>query len=192
MNDELTQKKIDAVLAALDDLIESGSWDESNFIKIIGKNIREIRNNFANAVHLPTQEKIKDTSQVATRMALRSGQQEVFIALYSSDGGNIQSWEKILANLPKQIISRPIYNDEDSVKSIIKTKDNKQNEAYVAIYVNQSDILDIPLEKAPLDKLGKPMLSLKDRAIILDNIHYFVSQLGTYKYVKGQLIKNGK
>ena len=78
---------------------------------------------------------------------------------------------------------------EADVKALLKTKENKQNESYVAIYINQSDILPLSSDKAPVDKLGKILLSLKDKTLNLDNISRFVHSTGVYKYERGRLIK---
>ena len=190
MKDELSEQQTDAILKALDDAIEQGPWDESNFLRVIGKNLREIRDGFANQLHVPGQEKLKIASHLANRIALRSGQQEIFVALYSSNGTNIQAWERILMNLPKQMISRPIYDNEEDVKALIKTKENKNNEAYVSMYVSQSDILAISADKVTVDKLGKSLLTLKDKSLSLDNINRLVHASGSYQYTQGRLVKN--
>lgn len=190
MKDELSEQQTNAILKALDDAIEQGPWEESNFLKVIGKNLREIRDGFANQLNSAGREKAKITSHLANRIALRSGQQEIFISLYSSDGMNLQSWERIIMNLPKQMISRPIYADEADVKALLRTKENKMNEAYVSIYVNQSDILTLPSDKVPVDRLGKPLLTLKDKSLLLDNVNRFVHTSGSYQYHQGRLIKN--
>ena len=190
MKDELTEQQTDDILMALDEAIENGPWDESNFLRVIGKDLREIRDGFVEQLNAPGQEKSRLASHLANRIALRCGQQEIFIALYSFDGSNIQSWERILMNLPKQMISRPIYANEEDVKAIIKTKENKNNEAYVSMYISQNDILALSPDKTPLDKLGKSLLSLKDKSLSLDNINFFVHQTGTYQYKQGRLIKN--
>lgn len=62
--------------------------------------------------------------------------------------------------------------------------------AYVAIYISQSDILHLSADKAPVDKLGKPLLTLKDKSISLENISRFVHVSGVYRYSNGRLIKN--
>ncbi len=122
-------------------------------------------------------------------MALRSGQQEIYISLYSSDGTNLQSWERILANLPRQTISRPIYGKEDEIKAILRTKENKNNEAYVAVYINHNDILPISPDKTATDKLGKKLLTLKDKTIQIENITRFVHITGMYRFTHGKLTK---
>lgn len=190
MNDEFSDEKIEAILKSLNDAIEKGPWDKSNFLRVIGKNLVELRDRFVSRIGSINQAKLKGESHLANRVALRSGQQEIFISLYSADGSNIQSWERIVANLPTQVISRPIYADEEDVKSVIKTKENKANEAYVSIYINQVDLLSVSVDKAAVDKLGKRLLTLKDKSINVDNISRFVHSSGVYRYYNGRLIKS--
>ena len=99
-----------------------------------------------------------------------------------------EKWERIVNNLPKQIISRPIYADEENANQLIRSKENKLNEAYVAIYINQSDIIPMG-DKTPTDRLGKPLLTLKDKSLSLNNINRFVHVSGVYQYLAGKLIK---
>lgn len=187
-SEELTKQQTDAVLNALNTALEKGPWDQSNFLKIIGKNLREIRDEFANEIESSTQ-KPESNTYLANRIALRRGQKKVYIALYSSDGANLRSWEQILANIPRQMISRPIYADENDVIAIIKTKEFRVNEAYVSVYIGDNEILEISADKLPIDKLGKPLLSLKNKALNVDNIIFFVHESITYEYTQGRLIK---
>lgn len=188
MKDDLSQHQIDEILKALDDTLNEGPWDESNFLRVIGKNIAEIREGFVNHLN-DNKDKFKTESHLANRVALRSGQQEIYISLYASEGSRLQSWEKLITNLPRHTTSRPIYADEEDAQAIIKTKENKVNEAYVAVYVYQNDLLVIPDDKAPVDKLGKNLLTIKDKTLNLDNISRFVHSSGTYHYTNGRLVK---
>lgn len=189
MKDRLSDEQNEAILKALNDAIEKGPWEKSNFLKVIGKNLTDVRDGFLNQLGASSHAQLKAESHLANRIALRSGQQEIYVSLYSADGTNIQSWEKIVINLPRQMISRPIYADEADIKALLKTKENKQNEAYVAIYINQFDILPLSADKAPVDKLGKTLLSLKDKTLSLDNISRFVHASGVYRYERGRLVK---
>jgi intracellular multiplication protein IcmQ len=187
MKDRLSDTQNEAILKALNEAIDNGPWDKSNFLKVIGKNLTEIREDFLNQMGASSKAQLKADSHLANRIALRSGQQEVYVSLYSADGTNMQSWERIVANLPRQMISRPIYAAEEDIKEVLKIKENKPNEAYVAIYINQSDILPLSPDKVALDKLGKSLLSLKDKTLILDNISRFVHISGVYSYSQGRL-----
>ena len=189
MNERLTDEQNARILSALNKAIEEGPWDKSNFLRMIGKNLISIRDEFLERLGAKTEHELRSESQLANKMALRSNQLEIYISLYSFDGVNIQSWERIVANLPKQTVSRPIYTNEDDLKEVLKLKDNKVNEAYVAIFIDQHDILTLAPDKVLKDKLGTSLLSLKDRSLNLENISRFVHSTGTYQYLRGRLIK---
>jgi intracellular multiplication protein IcmQ len=188
MKNELSKQQTDDILKILDDLLALGGWQSSIFLRAIGKKLQMIRDDFSSRIMNDPSEKLKITSNLANRAAIRSGQQEVFIALYSSDGANIQSWERIVINLPKQMVSRPIYECEEDVTQAVRAKENKINEAYVSIYVSQTDVLFMG-DKTPMDKLGKPLLTLKDKSLSLTNINRFVHLSGIYYYSHGRLLK---
>lgn len=190
MKDQLTDEQNAEIIKALNKAIEEGPWDKSNFLKVIGKNLIGIRDNFLTHLGASSQAQLKAESHLANQMALRSNQQEIYISLYASDGINIQNWERIVANLPRQMISRPIYASEEDIKDVLKCKENKLNEAYVAIYVNKNDIITLAADKVPTDRLGKKLLTLKDRILDLENVSRFVHTTGVYHYSKGRLIKD--
>ena len=167
MDENLDRAK--KTLQALDDALAAGPWTETSFIIIVGKKLRVLRDHLAHRAHLTASHKL------------------VYISLYSLEGANIASWERIIANLQRQIVSRPVYTNEEDAQNIIKTKEKKINEAYVSFYVTEVDVLELPADKIPLDKLGKPMLVLKDNAINLENIEYFFHLSGKYRYSRGQL-----
>lgn len=185
--DTLTPQQIDDILHILDDTIQKGPWDQSNFLKAVGKNISDIRTNFASHVKA-SHEDTEYNQQLASQAALRSGMKEVYVSLYSVDA-SLASWERIVINLPKQNISRPIYHNEEDVQSLIKSKEKRLNEAYIAMYINESDIITMDSTKVIVDKFGKPLLTLKGNALRLDNIHYFVHDGVMYQFSDGQLVK---
>lgn len=189
MTERLTDDQNAEILKALNKAIEEGPWDKSNFLRIIGKNLISIRDNYLARLGASSQEQLRADAQLASQKAIRSAQQEVYVSLYCFDGTNIQSWERIVANLPRQAVSRPIYENEDQLRETLKLKDNKNNEAYVAIYIDKNDILTMAADKTPKDKLGTSLLTLKDRALNLENLSRFVHVSGTYQYNKGRLVK---
>lgn len=189
MKETLTEPQVRAILQSLDDALEKGPWEKSSFLRVIGKNLQEIRDNLSQEIEKSFASSEAVLQKNEGRPRLQKDQKEVFISLYSTDGTHMISWERILANLPKQIISRPIYSDEEGAQTHIKSKENKFNEAYVAIIVNESDILKLSVDKTSVDKFGKPLLALKDRAILLENVSRFVHVSGDYHYSKGHLHK---
>lgn len=188
MKEKLSAEQNQAILKALDETLTTGPWTDSNFLRVIGKNLQEIRDGLA--VQMEKTIEIDNRGSKKIQPVMKTDQQEVFISLYSSEGNQLHSWERIISNLPRQLISRPIYTEEENVQTLIKTKENKLNEAYVSVIINTSDILSLGPDKTPQDKLGKVLLTIKDRAIHSENITKFIHQTGVYTLMKGKLIKN--
>lgn len=186
-SDEQEEKNQDPVLKALDLALLQGVWDGSNFLRVIGKNLQHIRDEYLQSLdeHSRTINPVS-SNQMASTDPL---QQEVFVALYTTEGSVLSAWERIISNLPSQIISRPIYTREEDAVAMIKTKENKVNEAYVAVFINRDDILVPAQDKIPRDKLGKPLIALKNKAISLSNINRFVHLSSVYKVVNNRLMK---
>lgn len=189
MKERLTDEQNTEILNALNKAIEEGPWDKSNFLRIVGKNLASIRDDLIARLGASTPEQLRTELHHANKMAIRSNQQEIFISLYSFEGTNIQNWERIVTNLPRQTISRPIYLNEEELVQVLKIKENKNNEAYVSIFIEKEDILTLSPDRIIKDKLGTPLISIKDKSLNLDNLSRFVHVSGTYQYLKGRLIK---
>jgi len=187
-NNVISKQQTEAIIKIMDDLIVQPGWDASGFLRVIGKKLQDIRDSFANQINSSSAEKAKIISNLANRVAMRSGQQEIFIALYSAEGEKIQNWERIIMNLPRQVTSRPIYANEEDVIAASRDKENKKNEGYVSFYIRSEDILSLG-DKSPQDKLGKPLLTLKAKSLTLDNMNRFVHSSGTYYYAQGRLVR---
>lgn len=189
MDDDNNLQQAKRTLQALDEALLAGPWNETSFVVIVGKKLKLLRDDLAAKITRFEENETSTPEYVAHRAHLSASHKLVYVSLYSIEGINISSWERIIANLQRQIVSRPIYAQEEDVQNIIKTKDKKINEAYVSLYVDQADVLEINAEKIPLDKLGKPMMVLKDKAINLQNIEFFYHITGKYRYNRGQLTK---
>lgn len=186
---KLSEKQVHTVLDSLRELLERGPWNNSAFLRVLGKKIQKSHDDLAERAGRAKQAEGHQTTEYIKPQALSETQQEVFIALYSSDGGKLESWEKILMNLPRQAISRPIYAEKKAIQKVFKERRNHLNEAYVSIYISRDLILPTPIEKTPKDRFGNELLTLKNKAFELDNIMRFVHASGEYKYTKGRLIK---
>jgi len=191
MNDNLTKEQINGILAALDDALAQGPWSASTFLTIIGKKLQQIRDEFEQKQQEGKQFEtaVQSVTLAANRSQNASEMKRVYISLYAYDGSNIHSWEHVIANLPEQILSRPIYENEEDVIAILNNKGNQVNEAYVSFYIDPKFILEPLSEKVAIDKLGKPLLALKSKALNLLNVDIFVHQSTTYKFIGGRLVK---
>ncbi len=183
----LSEQQINTVLAAFRETLEQGPWANSALLRMLGQKLQDLSDAFETEVGREnTTRSNKEKMDFASQKPTES-QQEVFVALYSSDGANLKTWEHILANLPRQIISRPIYEKEEEIKQAIRARENPTNDGYAAVYIDKQNKLAVPADRAPKDRLGATLLTLKDKSLSLDQIVRFV-HLGTvYRYVRGRL-----
>lgn len=183
------------VLESLNEAIKKGPWDKTLFLRAIGQKLQELRDRYSQDMAFEQSEKAeaKDLSpaHLAARMSERSGQVEIFVSLYSADGGNLHNWERQLHTLGKQIISRPVFQSEDDVRELIRSKINKRNEAYACVYIKKSDIMQPAGGKAPLDALGHTLLVVREGAASPNNITRFIHSSGQYKLKDGKLERTG-
>ena len=185
----VSEKQTHAILTSLRELLERGPWANSAFLRVLGKKIQKIHDDFSTRVDSTHQSLSHKSAQHHLTQKPSETQKEVFVALYSSDGANLESWEKILVNLPRQTVSRPVYSEEEAIKKIFKDKKKPVNDAYVVMYIDQNALLMMAGDKAPKDRFGTELLTLKAKALSLDHMLRFVHTSGVYTYQKGRLIK---
>lgn len=187
---QLSDEQIDAILNAFRDAIDNGPWATSAFLRVLGKKLQEIFDEFESHVDVHQEAVAAKKEEHHSRKKPTESQQEVFIALYSSDGANFKTWEHIISNLPKQLVSRPVYEAEEPLKNAIRARENAVNEGYVVAYIPASSILAMPEDRMAKDKFGNILLSLKDKALSLEHVVRFVHVSGIYAYTHGRLVKD--
>lgn len=181
-----------AILQALDEAIEEGPWDATVFFQAIRNKLIEIRNQFEKETGL-TEENVSSASRATLfgNMAKRHGMVEVFILLYNADGNSIPKWENLLRSISSQIVSRPVYRLEADAKSALRAATNRMNEAYVSVFIQEDEILPSQLARAPHDRHGHEILSVKEGAIQCENIDQFIHSSGQYDFKNNKLIWTG-
>jgi intracellular multiplication protein IcmQ len=187
---KLSEKQITAILGAFRDALDHGPWASSALLRVLGKKLLGIYETLENKVDVGEKAVLHKKSLHHSQKKPAATHQEVFVALYSSDGTNLKSWEHILANLPKQMVSRPIYANEADIKQVVKERSKQNNEGYVAIYIDKSNVLTMPSDRAPKDRLGTALLTIKDNALLPEHIIRFVHVTGVYTYTNGRLKKD--
>jgi intracellular multiplication protein IcmQ len=187
MSDLPDKEQSTKILSALDEALSEGPWSETTFLNLIGKKLQTIRNEFADSLEDNDGHAIALDKIIQTKADKRAQLQKVFVSLYAIDGRSLAAWERILEHLPEQITSRPVYETEEDVIESMRSKTNRVNEAYAIVYIDPQCILNLDKDKIAVDKLGKPLLTLKNRAIQLDHIEELVHETGQYQYVHGRL-----
>lgn len=188
--DEELQHSLD-VIKAFDKAIAEGPWDHSSFFRAIGNKLIEIRDQYKKDLRLDSETDPNVPGSVANRIAQRYGLIEVFIVLYNSEGSNLSKWESTIQSISINAINRPVYKDETFAKAALRGAMNKQNEAYIACYVRQQDILTLPEEKRTHDRWGNDLLSLNDHAVSVTNVTRLIHISGKYEVENGKLTRLG-
>lgn len=189
MTEKLSKEQRAGIISALDEALNSAPWQSSTFLSLIGKKLQAIRDEVFE--QLDSDETFGQTAlssqQLSSERFLKM--KKVYVSLYSFDGTSLESWERIIQHLSDQVVSRPVYENEADVEAIIRAKSNRINEGYVAVYVDPTFILPAVPDKKVVDKLGVPLLTLKAKAINLNNVDSFIHHSGQYRFVSGRLIR---
>ncbi len=184
--DDETKANVE-ILKALNEAIEKGPWEHNLFFRGIGKKLRDARDRFQRELGLD--ELLRAEEMQVGGMDANQDFAEVYVSLYQSEGANMQKWASVIGTLAGNSISRPVYKNEDDIQAAIRAKDYKINDGYVAVKVRTAHILKPYGDKPPLDRFGRELLVLREDAVQLEYILYFVHLSGRYIYSRGILIK---
>lgn len=185
MNHILNEQEKAEILEALNQAADHEVWEKSNFLRVIGKQVAEAREDFKQLLHPKTSSSEKETH---TKNLADKEQTAVFISVYCTKGSDLKNWERVLSTLPTQLTSRPIYTEEEHVIELIKSKSNQENEAYLCINIPSQSVVPMTAEKTPEDKLGHPLVTLRGKPIPNKYQAMFIHESGKYQYLKGRLI----
>ena len=175
------------ILKILEEAIEQGPWDQSLFLRATGDKLRKLRDQFKSTAKFIPEESAQQ--EFETIRDEDEEQIEVYISLYNSAGSEIRNWEKLLNNLKTVLITRPVLATEKDAKELLRSKLNKKNEAYIAVYIDKSDVMSPIGGITPKDTLGHELLVLKENTVKTDNITRFVHVSGEYRFKRGHLIR---
>lgn len=172
------------VIETIDHILAAGDWEDSLFLRNTVRPLRELR---AQAVALKEQLEAEQQVKEGQKSALQPGQRLVYISVYQAGSGQLIQWEMLLRSLPRYVQGRPIYASEEDIQKALRARQNSVSEAYVVVMVNDADILD-QTKKPRIDRLGLPILDLKENAIKIENIIEFVYLNQHYAFRNGKLI----
>ncbi len=173
------------ILKALDETIATGPWDYNLFFKGIGKQLLEARERFVRELglegHKNGDKGLADEAEAAFI--------EVYVSLYQAEGANISKWQTVVNTLAGYNLTRPVYKNETDVVEAIRSKEFKQNDAYVAVKILKADITQPFTESPPVDRYGHELLVLREGAVRQENISRFVHMSGEYEFRNNTLVK---
>lgn len=184
-DEELSKQKLQEIADALDRVVSDLPWQQSVFLKALGKKFETIRDEFVESSGLKPKEAA--THAKKDPFALKDDEIEVYVALYNAQGTDLKQWAKIISNISTLSISRPTYSTEQAVREMIRSSANILNEGYVSVHIHKGDIIAAPEDRAPRDKLGNILLMLKENIITVSDVRKFYHKSGIYTLKKGEL-----
>jgi intracellular multiplication protein IcmQ len=187
-NNEMSIEVNRKLIEIFDELLVAGDWEASLFLRAMGKQVRDLREKALQLLVSATGSAAYSTSNVLEEKA---GHIKVFISVYQTEGNNLQKWHKTLKSLSDHSISRPVYREETHVQEMIRSKTDKQREAYVKILIKEGDVLATNT-KITTDRLGNELIVLKPHTVKLENIIEFVHCQNRYRYLDDQLVLKGE
>ncbi len=116
----------------------------------------------------------------------------IYVYLYNTHGLVLQTWQKMLnpAVFYEYSVNRPIYPDQTSIDSFIRTKSNNAQHGYLTVIINKSDIL---LTAENKDAIGNSIIKVKEGSLSPNKLVSFTHN--NHEYVlneDGELIKKKK
>ncbi len=178
----------ETLIKVIEDIIKNyDAWDASLLLKSIHSDLNnrqhEAQSLIKQAKKILEKEKEKKSSHLKHDMIC------IYISLYQSGEGDLKKWRRLLMNLEKSSVGRPIYRKESDVKKLIRTHRNLLHEGYAVVTVSKDSILDLPKERVVLDRFGHEQLALRLDAIQSQNIVKFIhANRYTYTFANQQLI----
>jgi intracellular multiplication protein IcmQ len=176
-----------------EELFAACDWNSSLFIRNAIKPLQKLQQDaeeILKKLSADIDQTTETPAQRETRFALeeRPGYIKTFISLYQSEGSNLQKWQGALKNLVDQSVSRPIYRKEENIKELLRSKSDPMRQAYAVIFVPELSIIQAYQGKPSVDQFGNELLTIKERAITLENIVELVHMGHRYAFVNGKLI----
>ncbi|MAH61228.1 MAG: hypothetical protein CMF42_02950 [Legionellales bacterium] len=161
-------------------------WQMSNVMKVYYKRYLKVLEK-SRELYEAGQEYISQKVDVKV-MKNRPGYTKLYVVLYQVEGDNLLRWEIVLKSISTVSSGRPVFDDEAAARQATTTNANPKT-GYVAIWVDDMNIIQQPDEMALKDMNGNKIITIKQNALSTSNILYFVHGLNvTYDYTNNKLI----
>lgn len=171
------------LISILDELLNNNDWESSLLLRTAKKHLNALKDE---AKQITDSFKISEQHEDVVS-SLKEGHIKVYISLYQTEGTKLKIWHDMLKSLSEHSVSRPVYKDEEQVRTAIRSKPDMQRHAYVVVAIPENGI--IHFEKPAVDRLGQELLTLKDGVIETRNIIEFVhANEKRYKFRNDMLV----
>lgn len=114
-----------------------------------------------------------------------------YVYLYNAQGAILRTWLTLLTPrvFYEYSVNRPIYQDKYHIDSLVRSKANKQQHAYLTVKIKQSDIVSAE-NSAPKDALGNTVIKVREGSLRFENLVAFTHNGQDYGLSKqGEFVK---
>jgi hypothetical protein len=180
------EKKIDLVEFVKDAVNRDNVLREKY---LIGDKFRFVRDQLhALLDQLEKHANVETTFKKKEAAGLAEDEAMVFIYLFNAGGLVVPSWAKMLT--PKLLseygVNRPIYGEKVQIDSLVRSKVNRMQHAYISIAVNKNNILPTELK----DSVGGSLIRVREGGLIFNRLIAFSHNDIDYKLNEdGLLVK---
>ena len=175
----------DAIIAAVDQVMKEGPWEDSLFLRNTIKPLQSIREQ---ALELQANLKKESSGHTAVGPAIKEECVKLYVSLYQANGHDMKQWAGQLSSLSSYMVGRPVYQDEDSMIKTLRLKQSQTSEAYVVVAVDKSKIISRDFSRPRKDRLGNLLVNLIPGSVDSENIIEFVHQDKHYYFYNNQLV----
>lgn len=135
---------------------------------------------------------IQTTTAEAKQQKAGVGEDEViiYVYLFNAQGATLNSWMNMLT--PKLFyeysVNRPAYSDKKAIESLIRSKANKNQHAYITVPIKKKDIHE--MEEQKKDAIGNPVVKVREGAFVFDRMIAFThNEMDYHLSETGVLVK---
>ena len=187
------------LLKALDEAARQGPWEKTLILTAIGKKITRFRDELSDLFGIEGdfdyESELQKLEQAIARehsgevaVSANQGLVNIYIAVYSANGQDLKSWDKVALSLTTTVVSRPIYRSEADVQAFINSKGRRANDGYLVVSIEETMILKPFSGQLPTDRLGHELLVLKRGAIKRENMRRLVIASGHFAWQSGHWV----
>lgn len=137
---------------------------------VIKSQLRALLEDVDKAVHLN-----QPPPPVEKKDSLGTNSKMVYVALFNAQGDKLYTWHKFLTPqaLFDHSVNRPIYSTQEDIDAMLRSKANKQQQAYLEIAIDKNDLLDTSEASPSQNPTNFELLRIKQGSLKAENIRSF-------------------
>ncbi|OGO92803.1 MAG: Dot/Icm secretion system protein IcmQ [Coxiella sp. RIFCSPHIGHO2_12_FULL_42_15] len=178
-----------AIVAAVDHVLQAGDWDSSLFLRNIIKPLREIR---AKALQAQSELMRVQGLEEIGEYQLKANEVKIYISLFQAEGHDLQKWEAQLRSIHAYMAGRPVYKNEEDARKAVRQKILQTSEAYAIAVVDKAKILENDFGGKKTDRQGFELLTIQLGAVTSQFVVEFVHLGKRYHFYNQRLILKEK